>query len=247
MKTIEKFGTDKLLVGAFAQLNRGFINFILPISLALLRLEELFPPYREAVEKFELLVNKTLRLPLTREITEHDAYRDRLLRRFFNLLKDFRKSINADEKHNGTVVWEAVSAYEGIMDNEMNKQTSMILGMLRDLNAPLVKEAVEMLKLDDLVMQIQVCNDELEVALLKRVEILNDQVDVKTKEQRKIVNKLREPVIQRINAVSNLESDPVIDELVGKINTLFGEYNRMAKHMRAGGTGNEKISKKNDE
>ena len=235
MQAVEKIDTSELLASAFSQLNRSLINLISPSNLALLHLEELFPPYRAAVEKFELLVNKTLQLPQNREIAGFETYRDRLLRRLFSLLRDFRKSSNSDEQYNGVLIWEAISVYENIMDNEMSNETNKIKNLLYDLDTPAIKEAVVFLNLENLVAQLKNNDEEMEIAKLKRMEIQSLQIDITTKRQRNAINDLQEQVIQRINAVSNLEPCDEIDELIETINSLFDEYSHAPIHMRTSG------------
>ena len=244
MKQIEKFNTSPLLVGACAEFHNEMLTLILAFSLGVLKIEDLVPAYELEVSKLNQTVNRSQKLANTRLIIEHDRIRDRLITRFFRMVKDLKKSPIAEEKRFGEILWDAISQYEGMAKNEMNKETNEVRGMLRDLEVHDLNEIVLNANLGPLRDQIQYNNDAVSNLMSGRNEAETEKGKINTLEQRKVVTDLYNQIVLRVNAVAALEEIDEVNAFIDRVNTLIEAYRRVISHMRPGGTGNEKVNKK---
>ena len=244
MVQIKTFPLTRLLDGAIAEFHNAFIPIVLAYDLNKLSIHSIFPKYEVSVEKLNKAISKSPRLANTQKIAKADAYRDRVIKRFFKLVKDMRKSPIPEENAAGTTLWNAVSPYDGVAGYELNKETALVKDMLYELQKPKATEAIRALNLYNTVTQIGQYNNEVEALMAERVETESGIEKINTLEQRKEANALYTEVVQYINATAILNFDADIDELVERTNALIEEYRRVISRMQPGGTGNEKGGKK---
>ena len=173
--------------------------------------------------------------------------RDAYISRLFKSVKDLMRSPTDLEKSNAEVIWDAISQYSGLTGYEMNKQTGVVRNMLNVLAVPEVDAAVQTLRLDLLVKQIEDANNEFAVEMNVRVEGEAEKLKITASEQKNLTNKSYAQVVQKINAVAVVSPTPDTDEFIDKMNALVEEYQRVIKNMQPGGSGNEKGKGKKEE
>ena len=152
-----------------------------------------------------------------------------------------------EENAAGTILWNAISPYDGIADYEINKETALVKGMLGVLRTPEATTAIRELNLYNLIAQIEQYNNEVEALMAERIDKEAGKPNVNTSTQRKEANNLYNDVVQRINATATLNPSENVDELVARTNALIEAYRRVASQMRPGGSGNEKVKKKKND
>ena len=113
MKQIKKFAFTRLLDGAIAEFHNAFVLIVAAYDLDKINVQTVFPKYEAAIEKLNKAISKSPRLANTQKIAKADACRDRVVNRFFKLVKDMRKSPIAEEHSAGTTLWNAISLYDG--------------------------------------------------------------------------------------------------------------------------------------
>ena len=246
MAQIKKFSLTRLLDGAIAEFHNAFILIVLAYQLNKMSIQKVFPTYQEAVDRLNKAISKNPRLANTQKIAKADAFRDRVINRFFKLIKEMRKSPIPEENAAGTTLWNIASPYEGLTRYEINKQTALTKRLTSDLKTPEAVAAIEVLNLSRLAAQIEQYNNEVEALMAERIDKETEKTKVNTLEQRNEANALYEEVVQLINASALLKSDDSIDELVERANTLIEAYRRVISHQRAGGSGNEKGTRKKE-
>ena len=246
MAQIKKFSLTRLLDGSIAEFHNAFILIVLAYNLNKMSLQKVFPTYQEAVDKLNKAISKSPRLANTQKIAKADAFRDRVINRFFKLIKEMRKSPIPEENAAGTTLWNIISSYEGVITYELNKETAMTKGMLQGLNNSEAIAAIDVLNLSRLAAQMEQYNTEVETLMAERIDKESEKTKVNTLEQRREANALYESVVQHINASALLKPDDSIEELVERANALIDEYRRVITHMRPGGSGNEKGKKKKE-
>ena len=247
MRQIKKFSFTRLLDGAFAEFHSAFIVIITAFGFTKLSIEKLFADYQKASEKLNKSINRSRKSPNTQELAKADGIRDRVINRLFKLVKDFWKSPILEENAAGTTLWNIISSFEGLTTYEMNKQTALTKVMLMDLNKPAAIAAIGVLNLGSLIEQIELYNSEVEALMADRVEKESKIEKVNIPELRREITSMYEEIVLHINAVAVLIPDKDVEELIVKVNTHIEQYERVTTYMRAGGSGNEKRTKKEDD
>jgi len=246
MAQIKKFSFTRLLDGAVAEFHNAFIVIVIAFGLAKLSLTKQFIDYQKTSDKLNELVNRSRKLANTQELAKADGFRDRVTKRLFKLAKDFLKSPIPEESAAGATLWNSISNYEGLTTYEMNKQTALTKGMLTELMKPAAVAAVNVLNIGSLLQQIVRYNSEVEALMADRVEKQSKVDKITVLEQRREVTSSYEEVVRHINAKATLTPNEELEELIVKINTHIEQYERVATYMRAGGSGNEKRTKKEE-
>ena len=247
MEQIKSLSLTALLVGSHAEFHTSVLSLITATTPEVLFIKVFFSDYQREVEKLLSLVNKSNRLPQTKELKEADNGRDAYLRRLFKSVKDLMKSPSSDEKEAAEKIWNVIVSYKGIMENEINKETAQIRGLFRDLETEELEAALKYVFLDDIIGRMKTYNDIVVEEMDKRVKLESKKQKIDTAEQRKIVNDLYASIVRQVNAFAIAMPSEEVDEFILSLNSLIDEYKRVISHMQPGGTGNEKVNKKSDE
>ena len=244
MKQIKSFGIARLLIAACAEFHKSVVKMISAVPSIVTFLGNLFPEYQQAADELQQAIGGSSRLVNTRKLTEKDKARDAYISRLFKSIKDLMRSPTDWEKTYAELIWDAISQYEGLAGYEMNKQTSMVRNLLTALAVTEVEAAVRAIRLDLLVRQIADSNNEFATEMNVRIEGEAKKGKVDARKQSRLTNKVYAQVVQKINAIAIVSPTTDTDELIDKTNALVEEYQRVIKNMRPGGSGNEKITKK---
>ena len=244
MTQIESLALSRLLDAPFTGYHMSVFSIIQIFDMSELRIQQLIPVYEQEIQTLDLAMGKSYRKENTQLITKTDALRDRLTNRFFNEAKFLKNSPVESEKEDGTILWNAISQYEGITRYEMNKETVLLKAMFRDLDKTEVLEVVVRYNLQDMVNQIKQYNSEVEALLADRVAKQSEITKVETLEQRKVVTNVYNDIVKTVNAVAILEPTAAVIDFIQRVNALIEEYRLVIAHMKSGGSGNEKRKKK---
>ena len=247
MKKIKQFSQTKLLASASVAFHSSVAAIATLFATIVNTLGTLLPSYSASIETQQRAGNKDLRLANTRPIKEMDSTRDTFLRRFFKYIDDFARSPIADEKTNAQTIIGAVARFRGVTDYEMNKQTVEVQNLTTVLRTLPVMQAVSDLGLTDLVDKIADANSWFQGEMDTRVKEESKKEQLNTAAQRKNTEELYIQITDKINAMANLMPSAETDECVDQINALVDQYTRTISHMRSGGSGNEKLPKKEKE
>lgn len=241
---IASLNLSHLLVATHYEFHRKTNALILEATAEALKLTELAPQYTAAVNQLFLFVNRAQGNVLSQKIEELDRQRDALLSEIFTIIDYAAKSPIATRKEPGAQLKRISAPYRGIMQNEYEKETAQIRGFIRDLGAtPELIEAQETLSLQMLMTELKKANNKLSEYIVERsteISTTNATLNGDTKQQRKVVDALYHAIVDRVNAVANLESTPAVETYILAQNGLVAQYKSILTHMRAGGTGTEK-------
>ena len=246
MKTIKNFNLSKLLVAACIEFHDSVVSLISAIPALVTALGDTFSDYKNEINALKDAANKSIRLANTRAITEKDKVRDALLRRFFKYVADYLKSPIDEEKAAAQMIDDVISRYRGLADYEMNKETGEVKNMISALRPQPIMHAILDLSLDGLIEKIDDANYDFINEVTVRVDGESKKSKLNTKEQRVATRAAFESVTQKLNAISILTPTADSDKCIDKINALIDVYDLTIAHMRAGGSGNEKLPKKDN-
>ena len=244
MKKIKVLRLSRLLASASVSFHSLVESIILPFVTIVNTLGVLLPDYKTSIEAQQRAGNRDMRLANTRSITENDKVRDTYLRRFFKYVADFLKSPDADEKNNARIVGDATSRFRGLMDYEMNKQTVEVQNLVTVLRAQPVMQAVSDLDLTGLVDKIADTNAFFQGEMDTRIQDESKKEKLNTAEQRKVTEGIYLQITDKINAMASLMPSSETDDCIDQLNALIDQYDRIISHMRSGGSGNEKLPRK---
>ena len=244
MKKIRTLNMTRLLESASVAFHTSVTAVIAQFATIISTLGSLLADYKESIDAQQRAGNKDIRLANTRSITEMDKTRDTYLRRLFKYVADFLKSPDATEKANALVVSDAISRFRGLMEYEMNKQTVETQNLLTVLHTNPVMQAAIDLGLTDLVGKIADANSWFQGEMDTRVLDESKKEKLNTVAQRKITEGIYAQIFDKINAMANLMPSAETDNCVDQMNALIDQYARIISHMRSGGSGNEKLPKK---
>lgn len=244
MYQIKSFSISHLLVGASYQFHDTTVRLIIQSTPEALHLEELFPQYKTEVDKYMLAINKSKRLANTKEITEADNARDYYLRMFFKIVKTLQK--DPVDNNTGDLLWSVISPYEGIWNNEINKQTSQAKGLLRDIKDSIKEDILEEVGLLKYFFNIENFNKEVEYQMELRIKDEAVKESVNTKQQAKAVELIYAQIVKVVNAFAIASPSEAVEKFIQLQNANVDEYKRVISGMRPGGSGNEKGGKKKE-
>ena len=243
-KTIDSFGISNLLVGAHYEFHRSTNAAIVETTPEALMLTELAPRYATELATLFQFVNRAQGSVLSKKIEETDRERDVLLSEIFAIINNAAKSPIAARSQPGLLLQRIIAPYRGIQGNEKNKETAQIRGLLRDLGATEENiDAQDALAIAPLIQEVKKLNNRMADYLEERgVESGTRAATLKgdTDQQRKVVDGIYRAIVNRINAVAELQTTPAVDAFIDAQNGRVIEYKNVLTHMRAGGTGNEK-------
>ncbi|MDL2213188.1 DUF6261 family protein [Bacteroides sp. OttesenSCG-928-J23] len=249
-----KIGTlqlSQLLVASHYNFHRTTNLNINDATAAALNIVELAPVYTEAVTTLGKLVNRAQGSVITEEIAALDLERDGLLSEIFNIIDYAAISQVPTRALPGKTLKRLIAPYRGIQGNELTKETGQIVGLLRDLGATTeLITAQEDLNIQAMVQALRKANNKLNDMMSSRAteaETRNVTLSVSTKEQRRVVDDIYNQMLERINATAILQSTEALEAFIIVQNGLVKQYKSVAKHQKAGGTGNEKVTPKPEE
>ena len=244
MKTIKNFNLSRLLVAACIEFHDSVVSIISMVPALITALGDTFSDYKNEIAALKDAANKSIRLANTRAVTEKDKVRDALLRRLFKYVADFLKSPIESEQQAAQIINDVISRYRGLADYEMNKETGEIKNMLSALRPQEIVQATTALHLDGLLETIEDANYDFINEVTVRVDGESKKSKLNTREQRLATRAAFEKVTQKLNAISILTPTADSDNCIEKINSLIDVYDLTIVRMRAGGSGNEKLPKK---
>ena len=247
MKQIINFGITRLLTSASTEFHNAVFNIIFQFPSLVSALGSLVDDYHESISRHQRAANKDKNLANTRAIAEKDKARDTFLQRFFKSVADLARSPIAEEKEAAKTVGEATKRFHGLTTYEMNKQTGEVKNMIITLRQPAVWNAVVVLNLDGLVDRIENANIEFEVEMNTRVESESQKEKLITSKERKAAEAIYAQIVLKINATAVVMPSPETDNCIDLLNALIESYARTISRMRAGGSGNEKRTKKDND
>ena len=247
MKQIEKFGVSKLLVASSLEFHDSAESRIRIYPSIVTTLGATFTNYAASINDQRTAANKDTRLVNTEQIHEVDSVRDPLVRRLFRNVDDFSRSPITDEKTNGKIIKNKIERFRGLADYEMSKETTEIKNMIIVLREQEVMTAVTALELEGLILKIEDANNAFIDAMTKRIDGESGKVKLNTAEMRKITEACYAEVILKINAFAIATPSEDLDKCIDSMNALVEQYERIVSRMRSGGSGNEKLPKKDNE
>ncbi|MDL2247252.1 DUF6261 family protein [Bacteroides sp. OttesenSCG-928-J23] len=243
-KEIGKLNLSHLLVATHYEFHRSTSAAILATTATVLKLDTLYPQYQTELDTLFKLVNRAQGNVLSLKIEEADRARDVLLLEIFGIIDNAAKSPLAARNDAGQLLKRIAAPYRGIAQNEYAKETGQIRGFLRDLG---VKEenidAQETLGIEVLVQELRKANNKLSDYMIDRSTETGTAaatMKLSTDEQRKVVDAIYHDIVDRVNAVANLQPTEEVLNYISRQNGLIERTKSILTHMRAGGTGTEK-------
>ena len=142
---------------------------------------------------------------------------------------------------------KATKLFEALRSYEMNKQTGEVQNLIATLRTPEVAAAIAALDMTTLVNKIETANNNFAAEMDKRIKSDKSQDDkIKTAEQRKNTEAIYLEIVKRINAIAIVTPSAEVETAINQLNSLIDEYTHVISQMRSGGSGNEKLPKKED-
>ena len=247
MSQIDKFNLTKLLSSASLEFHELITGIISGKASVVSILGSLFADYKESVRSQWKASGKNPRLVNTDEVEDSDKQRDVYVNRFFKTISEMLKSPDEDERNNAKIIENVIAQYRGLSAYERNKETAEIKKMITALRPQPIMEAVLNLSLDGLLEKIDDANYAFINAMNVRFEGEEKRIKTNAREQRKVTEKLYAEVVTRINAFAIATPSADLESVISGINAVIEQYSRIISHMRAGGSGNEKLPKKSEE
>ena len=247
MKKIRTFSLTHLLESASVAFHSAVVEIVSLSSTIVSSLGSLLTDYKASIETQQRAGNKDPRLANTRSIAEMDNVRDAYLKRLFKYIADFMRSPIEAEKENAQMVSDTLKRFEGLMSYEMNKQTVEVQKMITVLRTDPEMQAVADLGLTDLVDKIDEANTSFQDEMNVRIMDEAKKEKLNTIVQRKITEGIYTQIFEKINAMAIIMPPAATDDCIDQLNALVDQYARIIAHMRANGSGNEKLPKKEEE
>lgn len=234
---------SRLLVAAHYEFHRSTSMLIAEATPAALMLTELATKHQIELNILFKLVNRAQGSAITQKIIDADNERDGLLGELFVIVDRAAQSKVATRREPALLLKRAIAPYRGIAANEYAKETAQIRGMLRDIATDEMVSAQDAVGIAILVQELKKANNKLAEYLKERNEetaTRADDLSVNTEQQRKVIDAVYHDIVDRVNAVANLQPTDEVLKYIGLQNALIDQYKNIITHMRAGGTGTEK-------
>ena len=243
MSKINSFRQTALLLSASSTFHTEVEKIIGEYSSVKTILGPLFPRYNDNIAAQQSAAGKDTRLANTGDVKERDVTRDGYIRMFSSSVDNFKRSPDAEQKANAKTVADAFSRFRGLDKYEMKKETSEIDNMIVAMREPNVYAAITALKLDTLIEDIDNANKAFRAALDVRYEGELKKDKNVASEQRKLTETTYLEIVEKLNAFAIAVPTEDLSICIDRLNVVIDDYSRTISHMRAGGSGNEKLPK----
>ena len=204
----------------------------------------LWTQYNDNIAAQQSATGKNMHLTNTEDVKEKDNARDAYFKMFVSSVDNFQRSPDAAQKANAKTVSVALSRFRGLDKYEMKKETSEIDNMIIAMREPNVYAAITALKLDTLLEDIADANQAFRDALDVRYEGELKKDKNVAGEQRKLTEATYLEIVEKLNAFAIAAPTEDLNKCIDRLNVVIDDYSRTISHMRAGGSGNEKLPKK---
>ena len=223
-KQIQGISKSSLTHAAHMNLNTELYDRIEATTPAALKIEELAPRYKEALDNEGLCVNRISKSAATQAMVEKDAERDKLFS-FINSMINSFMSYPEKTKQQAAAQLEALfNAYANTPWKTYVEETAAIDGLLRDMEGEAMKAAAETLKLTEYFTTLKTLNDEYRSLSAERTNEYASRVKISTYSARKVVDDLWAEIAQRVNAVAVLDPTDAVNAFIDTVNQIFRKY-----------------------
>ena len=170
----------------------------------------------------------------TQETTAQDSERDRLLSLLFVLTASGLIALDDAVKAAAQLLDIALTPYKGIQSEQDDAETESIRGLLEDLKKEELQEAIELLKLTDILTQLEAANNAFAAAKTRRIRARHTRyLQLSTEEvRRETDNKLTElqDLIRASGIIASVTPDQ--QDTVTFVTQLMNDMNSVARNYK---------------
>lgn len=233
---MKEFVGSALTNASFLQMNNELYKLILKTTPTALKLEALAPQYADAISRLSGLINRQSGYAETADVSRTDANRDAL---WLSLYYTVHYLHQLDPSH---ALYSHVhrllplfSAYKGMQQHELSKETSEIDGFLAAIDTDANAPAIEALGLEPIIGALATENDKLKTSATTRTaEAATRAVSTgqeSTDRVRTEVAGVYRNIVARVNAVAELEGTDAVTGFIVHANAIADHYNTIAANQ----------------
>lgn len=228
METMKDFVGSRLTHGAFHQMNAELLALTAGKEAAL-KIETQATHYESAVNTLGTLINRVSAYAETPELERHDRNRDALFNSLYYAIYYLR---HLDRSHSlwahVNLLLPVISAYKGMNDHEITKQTSEVDGLIAELSKTENADALKAIGLLPTFAALDEANSHMRTSLATRTTTAATRSaavpQVSTDDARSEVVDVYRQIVARVNAVAQLESTPDVVAFIRQANAVAEHY-----------------------
>ncbi len=159
----------------------------------------------------------------TEEIAQADVERDTTFSGFRDVVKGMQSHFVTDKSKAAANLMIVFNQYGNIAKKNYSEATASIHNFLQEMRGKFAPD-VEILGLQEWVEQLDENNQEFSTLMLQRNEEQSEKNSLKMKDLRKEIEACYADIIIRIEAVTILQSDHTLTDVVNKLNANLTRY-----------------------
>jgi hypothetical protein len=245
-KKIKSIGLTRLLASASQTFHSTIAKILGEYEPIKTTLGVLLVQYNNNINAQQKAASKDLRLSNTDEVQGKDKARDGYFKMFVASVENFLRSPDAEEKANAKIISNIMTRFKGLDKYEMQKETGEIDNMITALRVREVFDAVLELGLDSALEKLDDANNDFRKAVNERYAGELKKNKNIASEQRKLTEATYLEIVEKLNAFAIAVPSEELDKCIDRLNIVIDDYARTIAHMRSGGSGNEKLPKKEE-
>ncbi|MDR2009001.1 MAG: DUF6261 family protein [Bacteroidales bacterium] len=159
----------------------------------------------------------------TAEIAQADIERDTTFLGFRNVVKGMQSHFNSEKSKAAANLMIVFDQYGNISKKNYSEETALIHNFLQEMRGKFAPD-VEVIGLQEWVDMLDQNNQEFSSLMLQRNEETSQKTNLKMKDLRKEIEDCYVDIIRRIEAVTILQSDHSLTDVVNKLNANITRY-----------------------
>jgi hypothetical protein len=208
-----------------AEFHRSVFSLGERIGVEALNFVPIWTPYEASFKKEETTINIMIKSLITEKIVLKDNERDGLLRGFKNNIKAYRDDLDAEKRVPANMLWERITNMGNIGRLSLDKETSAVISLLRDFEAPEFAQAIDTLNLRNWYDTLKVENQNLHDLLMERYNEKAIKSALKTKAAKNETDKFLKALTMYIEVqyiIGNVSTE--LKEFVAELNAIIKRY-----------------------
>jgi hypothetical protein len=214
---------------------KSIINEYPPESMGI---AEQYQKFLELYNNADDVLEQIRKSRYTTEIAQADVERDTTFLGFRNVVKGMQSHFNPEKRKAAINLMMVFNQYGNISKKSYSEETALIHNFLQEMRGKFAPD-IETLELQEWVDMLDQNNQEFSTLILQRNEEASQKTSLKMKDLRKEIEDCYIEIIRRIEAITILQNDHTLTEVINKLNANITRYkNVMAQ--REGRTASQK-------
>jgi ElaB/YqjD/DUF883 family membrane-anchored ribosome-binding protein len=159
----------------------------------------------------------------TEEIAQADVERDTTFSGFRDVVKGMQSHFNTEKRKAAANLMTVFNQYGNIARKNYSEATASVHNFLQEMRGKFAPD-VESLGLREWIEQLDENNQEFSTLVLQRNEEQSEKTSLKMKDLRKEIEDCYVEMIKRIEAVTILQSDHTLTDVINKLNANLERY-----------------------